>query len=198
MPPQWYSPLTCQWLQETSASYIETQMLLLVGLVHSWLATYFDGDSYEVAPDNDAREERVSLRDRIERFPPISGASNVESEAMYESCRWASLTLLSVEKLSIPIHVAAKRVRIKPRLIRRLRTTDLSSLWGKRKGLLFWVAAVCHCSTAGQCFPMLTTTLFARFASQIAVSECCSEIAVKPLKRLKLFESLCCRGKPTG
>jgi hypothetical protein len=192
VPPQWRSPLTCQWFHETSTSHVETQMLLLARLMHSWLATFFDQDSREVAPKYNAQEERAYLRESIEHLLPIAETSNIEVEAMYESCRWASLTLLAVEKLSIPIHVAAKRVRIQPRLIRRLRMTDLSNLWGIRKGLLFWVAAVCHFSTAGQCFPMLTTTLFARFVPQMAMLDCCSEIAIKPLRRLKLFESLCC------
>ena len=198
VPPQWRSPLTCQWFHETSASHVEKQMLLLAGLTHSWVATFFDGDSCKVAPKYDAQEERAYLRGSIERFLPIAGTLNIEVEAMYESCRWASLMLLAVEKQSIPIYVAAKHVRIKPRLIKCLRMTDLSNLWGSRKGLLFWVAAICHFSTAGQCFPMLTTTLFARFAPQMAMLDCCSEIAIKPLKRLKLFESLCCREQPTG
>ena len=198
IPPQWRSPLTCQWLQEISTSHVETQMLLLAELTHRWLATFFDRDSCEVAPNRKAQEQLANLRERIERFSPTAGASNTEAEAMYESCRWASLMLLTVEKLSVPIHVAAKYVRIKPRLIKRLRMTDLSNLWRNRKGLLFWVAAVCHFATGGQCFPLLTTTVFARFAPQMAMLDCCSEIAIKPLRRLKLFESLCCREQPTG
>ena len=151
-----------------------------------------------MAPKYNAQEERLNLRERIECFLPIPGTSNLEAEAMYESCRWASLMLLEVEKLSVPIYVAAKHVQIRPRLIKRLRMTDLSNLWGIRKGLLFWVAAICHFATAGQCFPLLTTTVFARFAPQMAMLDCCSDVAIKPLRRLKQFESLCCRGQPGG
>lgn len=114
------------------------------------------------------------------------------------ACRWASLMPLAVEKLRISIHVAAKHVRIRPRLIKRLRTTDLSNLWDARKGLLFWVVAICYSATAGQCFPLLTRTVFARFTPQMAMSDCCSEIAIKPLRRLKLFESSCCREQPAS
>ncbi len=198
IPPQWRSPLTCQCVQEISAPYVETQMLLLAELTHRWLATFLDIDRCDMAPNLEAQEELANLRERIERFSLIAGASSTEAEAMYESCRWASLILLAVEKLSIPIHVATKYVRDKPRLIKRLRMTDLSNLWGNHKGLLFWVAAVCHFASAGQCFPLLTTALFARFAPQMATLDCCSEIAIMPLRRLKLFESLCCREQPTG
>ena len=173
-------------------------MLLLVGLMHGWLATFLHGDSRRTISTNELLEERARLRQRIEHFVPISKASNTEAEAMYECCRWASLILLAVERLSIPIHVAAKHVTINPRLIRRLRMTNLSNLWGIHKGLLFWVAATCQFSTAGQCFPLLCTALFARFIQEIALSDSCSEIAIKPLKRLKQFESLCCYPGPTS
>jgi len=198
IPPQWRSPLTCQWIHDASAPSVERQMIVLAGLVHRWLGTFFDYDSCKLAPNIDAQEARAWLRRKIERYSPIAGTSIVEAEAMYECCRWASLILLAVEELGIPFHAAAKRVRIQPRLVRRLRMTDLSNLWGPRRGLLFWVAAICHFCTAGECFPLLTTTLFARFATQMAMLDCCSEIAIKPLRRLKLFESLCCRGRPTG
>ncbi|KAJ9637085.1 hypothetical protein H2204_005009 [Knufia peltigerae] len=62
-------------------------------------------------------------------------------------------------------------------------------------GLLFWVAAICQFSTVGQCFPLLCTTLFARFAQELAMSEDCAQIAVKPLKGLKQFEGLCCQAR---
>jgi hypothetical protein len=118
--------------------------------------------------------------------------STIEAEAMYECCRWGSLVLLAMEQLSVPIHVAAKHVRIQPRLVRRLRMTDLSNLWGVRRGLLFWVVTICHFATAKQCFPLLCTALLARFSQEIAMRECCAEIGIKPLRRLKQLESLCC------
>jgi len=196
LPAEWTSPLTCQWFDETSTTYVETQMLLLAGLMHKWLSTFLDGDSQIKVPTQVLLEERTSLRDRIEGFVPVARTSNMEADAMYESCRWASLVLLAVEKLSVPIHVVAKHVRIRPRLITRLRITDLSNLWGTCKGLLFWVNAICHFATAGQCFPLLCETLFARFVQEVAMSDSCSEIAIKPLRRLKQFESLCCRSEP--
>jgi len=100
--------------------------------------------------------------------------------------------LLAVEKRNRPIHVIAKEIRLHPRLVRRLRMTNLTGLWGNRRGLLFWVTAVCHFATAGQCFPLMCTTIFARISQELAMSEWCEELAVKPLRRLKEFERLCC------
>jgi hypothetical protein len=198
IPSQWISPLTCQWLEEFATIDAEIQMLLLAGLTHRWLATFFDKHGHGLMPTKQLLEERSSLRQTIERFLPMGKVSSMEAEAMYESCRWASLVLLNVEKLRIPIRVAAKHVRIQPRLIRCLRMTNLSNLWCNHKGLLFWVASICQFATAGQCFPLLCTTLYARFVQEIAMTDCCSEIAIKPLKRLKHFESLCCQPQPNS
>jgi len=193
IPAHWISPLTCQWLDEPSDTRVETQVLLLAGITHGWLATFLDRDGHELVPTEDLLEKRASLRHMIVSFMPAPQASNSEADAMYESCRWASLVLLAVEELSIPVYVAAKLVLLRPRLTKRLRTTDLTNLWGIHRGLLFWVLSVCHFATAGQCFPLLCTALLARCTQEMAMLSCCSEISVKPLRRLKLFESLCCR-----
>jgi hypothetical protein len=198
IPTQWASPLTCEWLHQIPTKTAETQMLELAGLTHRWLGTFLDADSRLTVPTKPLLNERASLRFRIECFEPVAANSYTEVDAMTECCRWASLILLAVERLSSPIYMVAKQVRIQPRLIRRLRMTDLSNCWGIRRGLLFWVAATCHFSIAGQCFPLLSTTVFARLAQELAMSDCCTEIAIKPLRRLKLFESLCCLPKPTS
>ena len=190
---EWTSPLTCQWIENSSTTHAEWQILQLAGRVHRWLETFLDGDSHQISSTKTVLEIRATLRRHIECFEPVAASSMDERDAMYESCRWASLVLLAVEKDGVPIRTAAQYVRIRPRLIRRLRMTDLSSLWGIRKGLLFWIAAVCHYATAGQCYPLMCTTLFAQFTQEMAMSESCSEIAIKPLRRLKTFESLCCR-----
>lgn len=166
-------------------------MIELVGLMHRWLATFLDADSRVMVPTKELSDERASLRCSIEAFEPMTATSHIEIEAMFECCRWASLILLAVESMSSPIYVVAKQVRMRPRLIRRLRMTDLSNSWGNRRGLLFWVAAVCHFAIAGQCFPLIPTTIFARLSQELAMSDCCTETAIKPLRRLKLFESLC-------
>jgi hypothetical protein len=190
-PSQWMSPLTYIWNVESSGQHVEASMLLLAKLMHSWLATFLDENNDHRVPNKDLLEERAALRQKVENFVPMARASNIEAESAYESCRWASLVLLAVEKLGIPIHVAAKIVCIQPRLVKRLRMTDLSDLWGARKGLLLWVVAICNFATAGQCFPILCGTLLARFTQVIAMSNYCSEIAIEPMRRLKQFESLC-------
>jgi len=192
IPAEWASPLTCRWGDEVSTTHTERQTLLLVGLIHKWLATFLDRDINQFVLKEDQLKERASLRRYIEGFLPIANNSNVEIEAIYECCRWASLILLAVDKSCIPIHVAAKQIRISPRLTTRLSMTDLSQLWGNRKGLLFWVTAVCHFATAGRCYALLCRALLARFAQELAMSDCCHHIALKPLWRLKQFESFCC------
>jgi hypothetical protein len=193
IPAHWSSPLTCYWLVGPSKICAESQMLRLAGLTHEWLATFLDQDGHEIVPTEELLLNRISLRNMMERFVPAAAASNSETEAMYESCRWASSVLLAVERLGIPVHIAAKIVTIRPRLVKRLRTTDLTNLWGNRRGLLFWVVTTCHFATAGQCFPLLSTAVLARFSQEMAMLSCCFEISIKPLRRLKLFESLCCR-----
>lgn len=192
IPVAWASPLTCKWVENVSTTQIEIRISLFAELMHRWLATFLDGDGCKQVQTERLMEERATLRQQIGRLEPVARISNREGDAMYESCRWASLVLLAVEKQGIPIRVAAKQVRFRPRLVRRLRMTDLSQLWGTRRGLLLWVTAVCYSATAGQCFPLICTTLLARFMQEISMSPYCFEIAVKPLKRLKLFESMCC------
>lgn len=198
IPDQWASPLTCQWSGKTSTKYFESQMLLLVGFMHKWIATFIDRDGHILLQTEKLLEEQASLRERIERFEPPAEASNIEEEAMYDCCRWASLILLAVQKYRIPMRIAAKRIRLKPRLVRRLRMTDLMNLWGSYRGLLFWVTATCQFSTAGQCFPLLCTTLFEHLIQDIAMSGSCDEISIKPLRKLKQFEGLCCHPLPNA
>jgi hypothetical protein len=193
IPDEWTSPLTCQWHSEVSKSSVENRMILLAGFVGRWLSTFVDSDSYILAPTRESLKKRAILRQEIEWCIILHDSLDQEAISMYESCRWAALILLAVEKMGVPIHVAAKHVQMRPRLCRRLRMTDLSSLWGMHKGLLFWVTTTCQFATAGQCFPLLSTTILARLTQEMAVLDCCSDIAIKPLKRLKTFESLCCR-----
>jgi hypothetical protein len=192
IPEQWISPLTYQWVDKTSTTYIETQMLLLTSLTHKWLATFLDKDSLVLTLTNELLQERVTLRQQIESFAPASKSSDVEAEAMYDCCRRVSLVLLAAEKRGVPIHVAAKHVESKPKITKLFRKTDLSGLWGNHKGLLFWVAATCQFATAGQCFPLLCTTLLARLVQELSMSNTCAETAINSLKRLKQFESSCC------
>jgi len=192
IPAEWTSPLTCQWLTEESSAGFEGKMLNLVGLAHKWLATFLDGDGRMPVPTEDILEQRSRLRAVLETFEPVTKAWCCEAEAMYSCCLWATLVLLKVERLSVPIYVAAKYTRSQPKLTRRMRTTDLSNLWGNRRGLLFYVAAVCDFSTAGQCYPLLCTTLFARMAQEISMLDCSAEVGIKALRRLKFFESMCC------
>jgi hypothetical protein len=191
------SPLTCQIWSNTPATSTaaEKRMMHLAGLTHRWLATFFDEDGYDIkAMSVNSFNQQQSLRCSIEQltYDETSGLHHSESEAMYESCRWASKVLLTVEQQHVPIYVAAQQVQIQPRLRRRLYMTDLSNLWEDRKGLLFWVVAVCHFAVIGRCYALLTTTLFTAFTHHMALSEYCDEIALQPLRRLKLFENHCC------
>jgi hypothetical protein len=192
IPDAWTSPLTSQNVTGTSTILVETKIIILAQTVQRWLWTFLHGSTHVSVPTENVLQTRRELRQTIESFEPVTTASTSDPEAMYECCRWASLVMLATESRSIPIHVAARQVRIQPRLVRRLRMTDLRNLWDTRRGLLLWVVSVCHFSTAGQCFPLLGTTILARITQDLALSNYCFESAINPLKRLKRFESLCC------
>ena len=193
LPYCWISPLTRIWVEKSSPIHFEARMLLLTGLSRRWLATFLDADGHQVVTTASSLKERARLRQNLERFGTVSKDSGSEAGAMYESCRWASLILLSMEKQKIPLHIAPKVVQDKPRVIAHLRKTNLSDLWGSHKGLLLWVIAVCHFSSAGKCLPLLCTTLFARISQELAMSDCFVEAAINPLRRLRQFEKICCQ-----
>ncbi|KAL6815264.1 hypothetical protein GGI42DRAFT_338618 [Trichoderma sp. SZMC 28013] len=195
VPEQWRSPLTpttSQWPEEPSTLSIEIRMLSLTTLMQKWLATFLDENNQLLPLTRELAQKRTDLREGIESFTPATITSNVEEEAMYECCRLVTSILLAAEKLRIPIHAAAKHVGSKLNLTQSFRQTDLTNLWGRHKGLLFWVAATCQFATASQCSPLLCTTLLARLVQELSMSNLYTEIAIGSLKRLKQFESLCC------
>ena len=193
LPDCWISPLTSIWVEKSSPIYFEARVLLLTDLSRKWLATFLDADGHQVITTISSLKERARLRQRLERFGTVSNESSSEASAMYESCRWASLILLSMEKQKILFQIAPKHVQDQPRVIAHLRKTNLLDLWGSHKGLLLWVIAVCHFSSAGKCLPLLCTTLFARVSQELAMSDCFVEAAIKPLRMLRQFEMICCQ-----
>ncbi|KAL7949265.1 hypothetical protein V8C42DRAFT_361842 [Trichoderma barbatum] len=189
---EWVSPLTCQWVEGASTAYNETQMLLLTRLVHKWFATFVDENNDPLTITNNILQRRAKLREEIESFGPAIMNANAEEEAMYECCRQVTSILLVAEKLRIPIYVATNHVESKPKLTKLFHQTNLANLWGRHKGLLFWVAATCQFATTGQCFPLLCTTLFARLVQELSMSNIYAEVAINSLRRLKQFESSYC------
>ncbi|KAL6886844.1 hypothetical protein GGI43DRAFT_275340 [Trichoderma evansii] len=192
IPEEWISPITYQQADKSPATHIESQLLLLISLIHKWLLTFLDKDSTVLTLTDEVLRERATLCQRIESFEPATENSSNETEIIYECCRRVSLIFLTVAKRNIPIHVAAKHVQNRPKITKLLRMTDLTGLWGNHKGLLFWVAATVQFATARQCFPLLSTTLLAPLVQELSMSKACAEAAVNSLKRLKTFESLCC------
>jgi hypothetical protein len=192
IPADWASPLTCQFVYETTTVEIESQTLLIAELTHKWLGTFLDGDSKVLVPTEERLRQRASFRQQLERFGAAEKNSDIEAVHIYEGCRWATRVLLTVEKMSISISAAEEYLESRPRPVQRLRMTNLANLWGKRRGLLFWITIVCHFSIAGHCFPLLCETLLAHFTHEMAMTTIGAEIGIKPLRRLKTFESLCC------
>lgn len=193
IPEEWMSPIIYQQADKTPATHVEAQLLLLTSLLNKWLSTFLDKDNGILTLTDEVLQERAALRQRIESFEPATGNGSSETEIIYECCRRISLILLIVAERNIPIHAAAQHVENKPNITKLLRMTDLPGLWGNYKGLLFWVAVTVQFATAKQCFPLLSTTLLAPLVQELSMSTACAEAAVNSLKRLKKFESLCCR-----
>ncbi|KAL7917986.1 hypothetical protein ACQKWADRAFT_324188 [Trichoderma austrokoningii] len=192
IPEDWMSPMTPQQANRTPVTHIEAQLLLLTSFTHKWLSTFLGVDNAILSLTDEILQERAVLYQRIKSFEPATEVNYSEAEAMYECCRRISLVLLAVAKEHIPIHAAVKHMEEKPNITKLLRMTDLPSLWGNHKGLLFWVAITVQFATARQCFPLLSTTLLAPLVQELSMSKVCAEVAVSSLKRLKIFENLCC------
>ncbi|KAL7892965.1 hypothetical protein HDV64DRAFT_289344 [Trichoderma sp. TUCIM 5745] len=192
IPEEWMSPMTHQQVNKPPTTHVEMQLVLLTSLVYEWFSTFLDTDNAILAVTDDILQERAALHQRIASFEPAVESGSGDTEIIYECCRRVGLILLAVAERRIPIHAAAKHVEIEPRITKLLRMTDLPGLWGIHKGLLFWVAAILQFATERQCFPLLSTTLLAPLVQELSMSTACAETAVNSLKRLKMFESLCC------
>jgi hypothetical protein len=187
----WRSPLTMRWLDKHARTCLESPVAALGRLMHSWMATFLDQTNKGIRPTENGLRKRFNTRHEIEHFIGVVVPVTNNETAMLACCQWATSVMLEVDQCSIPIWKAAQLRRIQPRLVSCLRMTDLTSLWGDRRGMLFWVVAVCHCATTGHCFPLLTTALQARFAHVMALSEEFHAEGMISLRRLHLFERLC-------
>jgi hypothetical protein len=187
----WKSPLSIRWHDIHARTCLETPIAALGRLMHSWVATFLDETNREVDPTEMVLRRRLDLRGEIEHFIGVVVPVKNAETAMLACCQWATSIMLKVDRHSIPISKAAQMTRMRPRLVGCLRLTNLSNMWDDRRGMLFWVAAICHRATAGQCFPLLTTALQARFAHVMALSERYHAIGITSLTRLYLFERRC-------
>lgn len=188
----WTSPLTTRWHGRHAGTCLETPMGALGRMLHGWVATFLDRDNKEIDPTDALLQRRLYLRRKIEHFIGVPIPVTNAETAMLACCQWATSIMLKVDQYGISIRKAAQDTTMRPRLVSCLRMTNLSSLWDVNRGMLFWVVSVCHCATTGQCFPLLTTALQARFAHLMALSEQYRAIAITPLTRLHLFERRCC------
>lgn len=189
---RWVSPLTTQWHDRYAKTCLESPVEALGRMLHSWIATFLDKNNNEVDLSAAVSDRRHLLRRKIEHFVGVTISVTNAETAMLACCQWATLIMLKVDQYGMPIWKAARDTAMRPRLVSCLRMTNLGSLWDGKAGILFWVVAVCHCATTGQCFPLLTTALQARFAHIMALSERYHAIGITPLTRLYRFERLCC------
>ncbi|GAM91173.1 hypothetical protein ANO11243_092200 [Dothideomycetidae sp. 11243] len=187
----WTSPLTQQWTRDAATSARNPLIVLLSDHVHQWLMTFLDTDSRVVARTCAILAKRKELRVIIEVFLRQAQPTDTPCAAMYACCHWAATVMLKMEEDKTTIAAAALKVRIQPRLTRRLRMTNLDTLWDEYKGLLFWVTALCHEATLRHCFPLLTTAISTHFVHDMAMASYGWDVGVKPLNMLRTFEKLC-------
>jgi hypothetical protein len=167
-------------------------MLALGRMMHAWIATFLDSDNSTVEDAWLLLEERLRLGRKIEHFVGVAVTVTDAETAMLSCCQWAAMVMLKSDRHRLSLWEAARQTPTRPRLVTTLRMTDLGNLWGPYKGMLYWVVSVCHRSTSGRCFPLLTTALLSRLAHVLALSEHYAAIGLTPLTRLAEFEHMCC------
>lgn len=193
----WTSPFTAEWLDESAETGVETLTDVLGRLMHGWIATFLDKDDEAIESTEQILRQRLWFRHKLCQHMEKDTVRMPEG-AVYASCRWAASLILKAEQLRVSFYVAAQEITMQPRLVKCLRMTDLVNLWGNQRGLLFWVTSVCHLATSEHCYPLLSTGLYAQFAHEMALTEEIYERGLKPLKRLRKFEEICCSASDCG
>ncbi|KPI45034.1 uncharacterized protein AB675_2290 [Cyphellophora attinorum] len=193
----WLSPLATEWNDLKARTCLETPMHALGRMMQAWLATFLDSDHTSKEDAWLLLEERLRLGRKIEHFVGVAVTVTGAETAMLSCCQWAAMVMLKSDRHRISLWQAARQTPTRPRLVTTLRMTDLGTLWGPYKGMLYWVVSVCHRSTSGKCFPLLTTALLSRLAHVLALSEQYEAIGLTPLTRLAEFEHMCCDGTET-
>jgi hypothetical protein len=188
----WQSPLTTYWPGDQARTCLESPVQALGRMLRSWIGTFFNADNEQIPLTDDIQQRRQYLRQTIEHYIGVKIRVASPETAMLACCQWATRIMLSVEQNGVPIGIAAEHTTMQPRLVMCLRMTDLSTLWGRDRGMLFWVVSICHRATLGRCFPLLTTALMARFSHIMALSDQYQAISLSPMGRSDLFESICC------
>lgn len=187
----WFSPLIEQALTGEHFQHgPETRLEALATLMHKWICTFLDEDNQGVELTDSILQERNRLCQRIELLRNDGKTIATSADAEYACCWWATSVLLRAELLGISLASAAELTQIQPRLVKCLRITDLATLWGRRKGLLFWVVAISHLATVKRCISLLTTALYTHFALEISSSMSLYQICIPQLQRLRKLESV--------
>lgn len=125
-------------------------------------------------------EHKLSARYQIESF-----GGSIEAFAVYDSCYIAASLMTEASDRSCSLAAAAAFVPRAAELPSILKRTDLIHLWGELRGMLYWVALICHIISRRSRGRKISTFILAHFTQVFASS---SDIpiaaALTPIKEL--------------
>jgi len=112
------------------------------------------------------------------------------NDYIYECCRLTSVLMVRSVQTKRTWKTTAKKDSILHQLREALQKTDLSSLWGNKLGLLYWVILVFHCAAFGTPDYLLGHSIQTRVHFELTYSRTDWHGALKPMIVLKDVISL--------
>ncbi|KAL6249544.1 hypothetical protein RBB50_003397 [Rhinocladiella similis] len=190
--PEWLSPVYCPneplWRTNLGTELSPTFMRLLQSF-QTWYRLYRNGEDVAVHTASMRallEQQRLSM-DVSDESDAESLGRHKEAELRYEACCIAISLMLEAEANGCTISQAAPLVPKSRALSHILRRTDLAHLWGRFRGVLYWVTLVCHVVMKQDPEQMISTMVLAHFTQILAASDIPLPVAIQPIKELLVF-----------
>lgn len=188
--PAWFSPIYCPFGIYTgprsSCNTVEKHLVILVKGVQNWLITFINPKRGDILGQRYQRLQE--LQALLANESPIYQPSSHQTLPIYNACRLTAKVMLEVEARHISLCYAAEMIPEALMLPELLRQTDFTNLWGDFKGLLYWVATICHITAPRKHCRLTSTTILAHVTHSVSISNCAIEAVVGPIQTLLKFE----------
>lgn len=188
--PAWYSPIYCPFGIYTgprsSYNVVEKHLLILVQGVQNWLITFIFPRRRDILGERYQRLQE--LQALLANGSPVNQPSLHQTLPIYNACRLTAKVMLEVEARQLSLCYAAEIIPDALMLPELLRQTDFTNLWGDFKGLLYWVATICHITAPRKHCRLTSTTILAHVTHSVSISNCAIEAVVGPIQTLLKFE----------